>query len=655
MRNLVNIKIIHLFFILITLGIVSCNDYLDIYPGDSPEIKDAFLDRNESEKYLMTCYSYIPSYGNLYSSLPLLGGDEIFYTTDDIQFSAYGSFPNPYRYGYGGINTSGNPIMNYWDGSNGAISLWDGIRHCNVFLEHMPLDAGGPPNLEESERKQWMAEVKVLKAFFHYYLFTLYGPIPIIDKAVSTNAGINEFKIHREPVDDVVNYITSTIDEAVPDLEDHMNLNLATEAGRITKTVALSIKAQTLVWAASPLFNGNSDFDVVDNRGTQLFSQTNDENKWQLAADALEDALESAENNFFKLHYSDGSMIRGETPSQETIYRLGVREALVTHWNDEIIWAKFENGGSSTLQTFAQAFFPGIQPQGKGVGQRQAPPFHIIEQFYSANGVPISVDNDWINNNWYNNRFSPVTVSAANSTEAVEGQVTAQINLNRSHRFYASVCFDRGYWEGLGFDESEFKHLEARAAEVSGAIGVQSIGMTGYYCKKVCGINNTFLSPLTGTGYKPTPYAFPIVRLTDLKLLYAECLNELGVNYDEVLPILDEIRERSGILPVKEAWDNHTNFTDYDNQNGLREIIRQERLNELAFEGARFWDTRRWKTALVNMNKPVRAWNIWGESVSDYYNTVTLLRPSYSFRNYLMPISETALINNPNLEQNPGW
>ena len=655
MKNIINIKRIVLIVILVTFSTISCSDYLDVVPGDSPVLQDAFLDRNESEKYLMTCYSFIPSYGNPYQSLPLLGNDEIFYTTEDIQFTFFNStFPNPYRYGYGATNTSSSPIMNFWEGNNGAPNLWDAIRHCNVFLEHMPLESGGPVNIEESERNQWMAEVKVLKAFFHYYLFTLYGPIPIVDEAVSTNAGVNEFKIYREPIDDVVNYIVETIDEALPDLKNHTDIVLNSEAGRITKTVALAIKAKTLVWSASPLFNGNTDFKLTDNRGIELFPQSYDQNKWQLAKDAIEEVLESANENGFSLHYSDGSEIRGDTPSQRTLDRLSVREAVVTHWNDEIIWANYENG-SNLLQSWAGAYYPGVQPQGKSVGQRQASPLHIIEQFYSANGVPISVDNEWINNDWYNNRFTPVQVGTANSTEAVEGQITAQINLNRSPRFYASVGFDRGYWEGNGYSEADFRHLESRAGEVSGAIGVRSISMTGYYCKKVSGINNSFLNPGQGTGFQPEPYAFPIFRLADFKLHYAECLNELGQDYTEILPILDEIRDRSGIIPVKEAWDNHTNSTDYDNQTGLREIIRQERLNELAYEGARFWDTRRWQTALVNMNTPVRTWNVWGETVTDYYNVVTRQRPSYSFKNYLMPISETSLINNSNLVQNPGW
>ncbi len=653
MRDIKNTKIAIALLVLMSFGLVSCSDYLDIYPGDSAEIKDAFLDRNESEKYLMTCYDQMPSYGTVYS-LPITGCDEIFYTTEDIQFTAFGTFPSSYNYGYGGANTASNPFMNFWDGTRGTNSLWDGVRHCNEFLKHMPLDAGGPPNIKEDERKQWMAEVKVLKAYYHYYLFTLYGPIPIVDEAVATSAGVNEFKINRESIDNVVDYIVATIDEALPDLKDHTDIILTTEAGRITKTVAQAIKAQALVWAASPLFNGNSDYNVIDNNGKQLFSQSYDEQKWQRAADALKETLESATNNGFNLHLSDGSEIAGDTPSQETIYRLGVREALVTHWNEEIIWAKYE-GGAAGLQNWAQAVYPGIKPQGKGVGQRQAPPLHVVEQFYSSNGVPINVDNDWIDNGWYTDRFNAVAVSSENKTEAVEGGITAQVNLNRSHRFYSSICFDRGYWEGLGYEESEFKSLRALAGEVSGAIGVQAINMTGYYCKKVCGINNTFTSPVTGQGYQSSPYAFPIIRLNDLKLLYAEALNELGKDYSEILPILDEIRSRSGILPVKEAWDNHTNLSDYDNQTGLREIIRQERLNELAFEGTRFWDTRRWKTALVNMNTPVRTWNIYADNVAEYYNVVTKLRPSYSFKNYLMPISETALVNNPNLEQNPGW
>lgn len=86
----------------------------------------------------------------------------------------------------------------------------------------------------------------------------------------------------------------------------------------------------------------------------------------------------------------------------------------------------------------------------------------------------------------------------------------------------------------------------------------------------------------------------------------------------------------------------------------MREIIKQERLIELAFEGQRFWDLRRWKDAEKNMNQPIQGWNIAGPGLS-FYNVTTVFTPSFNFKDYLWPIREDEIIKNPNLVQNPGW
>lgn len=85
------------------------------------------------------------------------------------------------------------------------------------------------------------------------------------------------------------------------------------------------------------------------------------------------------------------------------------------------------------------------------------------------------------------------------------------------------------------------------------------------------------------------------------------------------------------------------------------DIIRQERLIELAFEGQRFWDMRRWKTLEDYLNKPIQGWNILESAPEDYYVIKTVLETEFGRKNYLWPIKQASIDQNPNLVQNPGW
>jgi len=85
----------------------------------------------------------------------------------------------------------------------------------------------------------------------------------------------------------------------------------------------------------------------------------------------------------------------------------------------------------------------------------------------------------------------------------------------------------------------------------------------------------------------------------------------------------------------------------------MREIIRMERLNELACEGKRFWDLRRWKKELP---REVKGWYVQGETAQEFYRVTTLyLRSRYSFKDYLWPLKVETVLKDPNLGQNPGW
>ena len=154
-------------------------------------------------------------------------------------------------------------------------------------------------------------------------------------------------------------------------------------------------------------------------------------------------------------------------------------------------------------------------------------------------------------------------------------------------------------------------------------------------------------------------YAFPIIRLADLYLMYAEALNEWkAVPDNEVYEYVDMVRARTGLEGVVDSWSKYAIASATDKpltQEGMREIIRQERMNELAFEGIRFWDLRRWKLAKEYMNQPIRGLNIFGETHEDFYKIQNVYQLNFGNKDYLWPIRQNVLMKNSNLVQNPGW
>jgi len=188
-------------------------------------------------------------------------------------------------------------------------SLWAGIRNCNTFIDKID----EVPDMLPDERAQWKAEVQVLKAYYHYYLLQMYGPIPFMDENLDISLTPEEVQREREPVDQVVSKIVKVLDEAI----ESNGLQPAyvarrTELGRINLPVALAIKAKVLVLAASPIFNGNTEFSsFVNSEGAPFINPVYSVKKWQDAADACKAAIAAAHNaslNFYTFDKSANSL-----------------------------------------------------------------------------------------------------------------------------------------------------------------------------------------------------------------------------------------------------------------------------------------------------------------------------------------------------------
>ena len=623
----------------------SCADYLDVVPEGTATIEMAFHMRSEAIKYLATCYSYMPSHGNSTWDPALLGGDELCGVTES------GRIDKDYALNLSrGAQSTANPLLDRWS------DYYKALRDCNIFLENI----ASVPDLPAWERDLWIAEVKVLKAYYHYQLVLMYGPVPIIRENLSVDAGVDEVKVPRNTVDECFAYIEELLDEAINMRSLPLQVYApADELGRITLPIAHMIKAKAMTTAASPLFNGNNDQATLKNHdGTQLFNQTEDKQKWVKAA---MDVCKEADLKLYQ--YTEGSS------TMDPRYRLQMtlRRMFNERWNSELIWANTNSrvgGGNTGLQQITTPKLNSTYKDAPEIRSLVAAALKMAETFYSDNGVPITEDINWNYATKYELRDIP-RAEDHYGFYLEGGETTARLNMDREPRFYAFLGFDRGAWHGQGKKDTEQPfYVHARRGDTDGQETVGKGPLTGYWPKKLVYDENVLTSI---TQYSYTEYPWPIYRLSDLYLLYAEAINEAygpegGLVGEEnavaenPFTYIDAIRERAGLKGVKESWSNYSNNpTKYTTQTGLRAIIQQERMIELAFEGIRFWDIRRWKTAPSLYQTSMQGWDMTQYRANYYYRSMVVYKQSFGVKDYFWPISNDNILKNDNLVQNIGW
>ena len=626
------------FIIILLAGLFSCDNYLDIVPDQTQQVDLLFERKEVAYTALATCYAYLPKNDGVYTSFMTMSDEittPISKETDGVRIMK-------------GQQSASNPKFGLWSGWSDQGSLWEGIRHCNILIENIH----NVVDMTEEEMNSWAAEAKFLKAYYHFLLFTYYGPIPIVDENLPISASDNEVRVKRSTVDQSVDYIVQTIDDAILDLP--VRELSSNDLGRIDQVIAKSIKSRVLLYAASPLFNGNSEMysGFINEDGEHYFNQTYDQTKWDLAKDASLDAINAALENGVGLYEFSSTPPNYEDEYEEseflrTLYDL--KYTIVDKWNSELIW-----GNSNPVRDNdwwqMQAACMMKNPSASSVEaawQWIAPTLRIAELFYTENGLPIDQDLTYD----FQNRFNTATVGASQNYQAQYGTTTAKLNLNREPRFYSSLGFDRGYNRTWG----NLWQLRMKKGEIHGRIAnSDDYLITGYALKKLVHPDSE------GDGYnKIVTYAWPMIRLSELYLNYAEAINESVGPNQEAYDALNAVRERAGISSVEDAWGNASisaTLNKHTTQDGFREIIRQERLIELSFEGNRYNDIRRWKQAEQYFNSPVFGWSVDETSVGGYYNITQVGTRSFnSPRDYFHPISINEITINPNLTQNLGW
>ena len=578
-------------------------------------------------------------YANVFAGIPDYSG---------INSVNVGAFKNPWTgmcdelvVGYGNSSKYNNSDRNAANmGFHRYGDCYKYIRQANIFLQKahpiMTMGTQGDQLLED-ELTQMKANVRFMRAFYHYLLFEQYGPIILVkDKIYNAT---EDQDVPRNTVDEVIEYIDSELTAVASELTQEPIFEDKDYRAWPTKGVALAVRAKLWLYAASPLLNGGyrEALSVTNPDGTRLFPDY-DAGKWEKALAACKDFIDYAEAGRYELYkeYKDdnGAVIDPD----KSVYNLFQK---YTH---EIIWATANNDwGGMNGDAFDRRIAPRCEKNGLGsTGVTQ----ELVDAFYMKDGFPVSATAYLPQSILYQEEgYGTYKDQNDNFSKKYTNVTVSNRYLNREPRFYNTVFFNGRQWP-VSCNQVLFYN--------GGNSGVQEgqATLTGYMLFKRFNRSVSLTNPGVASQFRPSI----IFRLADFYLMYAEAANEVNPNDARVLKYLNLVRERAGLPDIETL-----NPAIRGNQELQRADIQRERQIELATEGQRYFDVRRWMIADKNgegrQNGYVHGMNVRGESndKEDFNRIVEASQIVFNRKMYLYPMPDSEMRKTKNLVQNPGW
>ncbi|MCS2530353.1 RagB/SusD family nutrient uptake outer membrane protein [Bacteroides fragilis] len=578
-------------------------------------------------------------YANVFAGIPDYSG---------INSVNVGAFKNPWTgmcdelvVGYGNSSKYNNSDRNAANmGFHRYGDCYKYIRQANIFLQkaHPIMTTGTQGDqLLEDELTQMKANVRFMRAFYHYLLFEQYGPIILVkDKIYNAT---EDQDVPRNTVDEVIEYIDSELTAVASELTQEPIFEDKDYRAWPTKGVALAVRAKLWLYAASPLLNGGyrEALSVTNPDGTRLFPDY-DAGKWEKALAACKDFIDYAEAGRYELYkeYKDdnGAVIDPD----KSVYNLFQK---YTH---EIIWATANNDwGGMNGDAFDRRIAPRCEKNGLGsTGVTQ----ELVDAFYMKDGFPVSATAYLPQSTLYREEgYGTYKDQNDNFSKKYTNVTVSNRYLNREPRFYNTVFFNGRQWP-VSCNQVLFYN--------GGNSGVQEgqATLTGYMLFKRFNRSVSLTNPGVASQFRPSI----IFRLADFYLMYAEAANEVNPNDARVLKYLNLVRERAGLPDIETL-----NPAIRGNQELQRAAIQRERQIELATEGQRYFDVRRWMIADKNgegrQNGYVHGMNVRGESndKEDFNRIVEASQIVFNRKMYLYPMPDSEMRKTKNLVQNPGW
>lgn len=674
-----------------TTFLTSCSDYLDTdkYFKDQQSLEHIFNNKNNTLEWLALSYS------RLQGDNIEIGHSDNNPTNfcDDMTFNEgnNGDRYRKFKLGeYGDGYSYDTYYKNSWPWSYVA------IRQASVFIHN----AHANDELTQDEIDVLIGEAHFLRGYFYWLLIRKYGPVPIMpDEGADFSESYDNLSYPRNTFDECVDFICKDMIEAakrLPDRRDNLN------SARPTKGAALAVRAKVLTYAASPLYNGNTEMaDFTDKTGRQLISQQYDERKWAVAAAAGKDFLDyNDQAGVYKIHTVGIRKTAEDTSYPTTIippkcepyssqnfpdgwadidpfesYRSVFNGELSMAENEEIIFTRGQNNRTNNLIPDGQE--GSVEIGVKDLVKHQLPNslggwnIHGVTQkqcdaYAMADGTPY--DREKVMAKYGpGNEFTTINNKALHPYDHLPDNGIYMGYANREPRFYASVAYSGTIWPGASTTEDRYHNQQIfyYRGEQDGRVNSNERWVnTGIGVMK-------YVHPYdinVGNNASIRDKADPALRYADLLLLYAEALNNLTTSYEiaswdgtQTYTISRDVNEmHRGVKPVR-MRAGVPDYTDdvYADRDKFFNAIVHERQIEFFAENQRYFDLRRWKIAEEHEAEQIYGCNTLMDrrNALQFYNPVRVpkLQTSFSRRQYFWPVSWDELRRNKNLTQAPGW
>lgn len=489
-------------------------------------------------------------------------------------------------------NSSG--VQNHWQ------YLYELVHRANTVIRNV---AGMPISQETIDRVT--GEARFLRAMAYFRMLNCWGGVPYYDETCDINEEFAHLDAPRCTADELRGHILDDLTDAIRKLPVSWD---AADLGRATKGAAYALRGKVY------LFNRQWDEAVAD----------------------FEEIVYNKTYNYgYSLHpdYNDLFRLYNGRHSDEMIFSIQSIDGNTAGYALDIV-SYF--GNKSTMRLIA--------------GNRIVPSTTLVDMYENPDGSPFNWDDVFPGFNagdpQMRRRLMCVAIDQGSTevTSTLDSDTTKVMDAYRLRdpRLCLNVITPYSHYLGTDAGSSPMDKQFVLADPTKGGAPMEAMA----FIRNSEGWNSYFWRKWIPTGnldgywgeYTRTPYEFPLIRLGDVLLMLAEAYNESGAT-DKAVIELNKVRERVGMPGL----DSGAAWLAVSGKEDMAERIRRERAFELAGEGQRYWDLKRW--GLLEQSV---------KNATDIFGDLMYTR-TYQERHQLWPIPLVEMERNLSLTQNPGW
>ena len=597
-------------YILVMLS--ACSDFLDRKPLTEPNNEEYLCSRAQVENYINGLYMALPApsqYG-----MGVRGEEK---NSDNILAEKY--------------DLRLNGEYNAFSGSSEWQKGYQNLRNVNYFFYYYCV----PENEETEDVLSLKGEAYFLRAYWHFYLLTRFGDIPLMDRLWDENATVAGLQIPPASRSDVAKFILEDLKTA----SEGMLQSRSKYSGlRISKEAAMILAMRVALYEGSwEKYHKGTEFSETDNSdyffkevmrwGDELFKAG-----LSLNTDATDNEAVNPGDAFAHLFNKDD----------------------LSKITEAVFWKKY--AGDGVFHGLGGLLGGGVVDNDGPAGVSKS----LVDNYLNADGTFINPNDEKYKD--FNATFEkrdPRLIQSVMNTGA-KFRSTAKGSKPMNVRAYDNTGTD---------EEIKEKNKDISSPNLNGDGNGKNI--TGFHIR--LGIDTTFVE---GGSHM----AIILFRYSEALLAYAEAAEELNLCNDDVLnKTLKPLRERAGVTYIRPTQID-PNFTSFGySLTPVMQEIRRERRAELAFQGFRQDDLMRWAGhKLIKGQRGLGAYlgtdgvlyksfspkaqeslglvstndSGWMDPLKDYLPQGYQFQPD---RDYLLPIPPDELELNKQLKQNPGW